>query len=484
MKTFKQKAVYAALASATVLLSAGAGAVNINHDGLGEALIYPYYTVRNSNNTFISVVNTTNAPKAVKVRFLEGKNTTEVLDFNLWLSAYDVWTGAIVASGDGAGITTADKSCTNPKITGVVPFRNSGLVADSTAAALQGLDRTREGYIEMIEMASVINGTPTQRDVTHGGSGVPTCALVSNSAVSSNIGDYGLPTGGMFGAGTIVGSSMSNGFNATAIEGMGYVSGVTSSGTTNPNLGSGTNLSAVVVDSPSSGTSRITAATFAGAGAARNAVSATIMHKKVMGEYAYTTDGFSTDWVITFPTKRSYVNNGSSTATAPFQNVWSPTQGRACVDVVLSSYDREEGSSTTADDFSPTTTSTPALCWESTVISFGGLTGASASRVLGSTNAVGYNAYQKASPAVVGQEGGWATLEFGSGSYNPQLTSASGSTVLVTGSTIGAPVAGAVTFNGLPTIGFAVSEFRAPAAVGNFNTGYQLNFTRSITAGP
>ena len=44
--------------------------------------------------------------KAVKVRFLEGKNSREVLDFNLYLSAKDVWTAAIIPTTDGAGIFT------------------------------------------------------------------------------------------------------------------------------------------------------------------------------------------------------------------------------------------------------------------------------------------------------------------------------------------------------------------------------------------
>ncbi len=50
-------------------------------DGLGQVLIYPYYTARTKHhdglrrldafNTLISVVNSTASAKAVKVRFLE-----------------------------------------------------------------------------------------------------------------------------------------------------------------------------------------------------------------------------------------------------------------------------------------------------------------------------------------------------------------------------------------------------------------------------
>ena len=64
-------------------LAGTAQAVNLNPDGLGQVLIYPYYTANSGNATILSVVNTTDSAKAVKVRFLEGFNSREVLDFNL-----------------------------------------------------------------------------------------------------------------------------------------------------------------------------------------------------------------------------------------------------------------------------------------------------------------------------------------------------------------------------------------------------------------
>ena len=122
MNIFKKKSLCAALAGIGALGAAGAAqAVNLNPDGLGQVLIYPYYTVRsdgagNAFNSLLSVVNTTASVKAVKVRFLEGKNSREVLDFNLYLSPKDVWTTGVVPMGAGAGIITTDKSCTLPAI--------------------------------------------------------------------------------------------------------------------------------------------------------------------------------------------------------------------------------------------------------------------------------------------------------------------------------------------------------------------------------
>src|SRR6478735_1168725 len=109
MNTFKKKSLYAALAGVSALGVTGAAqAVNVNPDGLGQVLIYPYYTTRadstgNAYGTLLSVVNSTATAKAVKVRFLEGKNSKEVLDFNLFLSPFDVWTAGIVPMGDTIG---------------------------------------------------------------------------------------------------------------------------------------------------------------------------------------------------------------------------------------------------------------------------------------------------------------------------------------------------------------------------------------------
>ena len=47
MNTFKRKSLYAALAGVSALGVTGAAqAVNLNPDGLGQVLIYPYYTTR------------------------------------------------------------------------------------------------------------------------------------------------------------------------------------------------------------------------------------------------------------------------------------------------------------------------------------------------------------------------------------------------------------------------------------------------------
>ena len=57
-------AVLAGLAGAAGI-AGSAQAVNLNPDGLGQVLIYPYYTTNDGNDTLLSVVNTTEEAKAV-----------------------------------------------------------------------------------------------------------------------------------------------------------------------------------------------------------------------------------------------------------------------------------------------------------------------------------------------------------------------------------------------------------------------------------
>ncbi len=149
-------AVLAGLAGAAGIVGS-AQAVNINPDGLGQVLIYPYYTVNNNAVTLLSVVNTTGEAKAVKVRFTEGENTREVLDFNLYMSKYDVWTASLEMNDDGVPeMTTTDTTCTVPYFYG-----NGGsqvfLPFALTDGGSEDISRATEGHFEMIEMGTLID---------------------------------------------------------------------------------------------------------------------------------------------------------------------------------------------------------------------------------------------------------------------------------------------------------------------------------------
>src|SRR5258708_3685708 len=205
MNTFKRKALFSAVVGGGGAAGTAEG-VLLARNNLGQVLVYPYYTVQTlggaSWNTYISVVNTTTRAKAVKVRVLEGRTSAEVLDFNLFLSPNDVWTAYItpnpaettINETSAAFLFTQDNSCTNPAIDPVagVSFRGfqfataPNSLPTTTSGPASGLGRTREGYIEMLEMGELTGTWATA--VTHNSAGVPAnCAVVQTNALPTSI---------------------------------------------------------------------------------------------------------------------------------------------------------------------------------------------------------------------------------------------------------------------------------------------------------
>ena len=366
-----------------------ANAVDLNPDGLGQVLIYPYFTVNKNQDTLLSVVNTdTVHGKAVKVRFLEGHNSREVLDFNLFLSPNDVWTARVSQLSDagGAAVFTDDRSCTTPGITSSgVPFSKTAYDG-SAGGAFPGdggpkdITRTREGYLELISMGDIIPGSPLDKAVTHvqngtPGGGKPSCgAAVSGNNPAPYL---SVPTGGLFGAGAIVNGAQGTfyTYNADAIDGFTSRTLWSSSGLLNPSL-----LQANT--SNSSVANGAVAYIFAAGGQlvtldyanGIDAVSAVFASDTLYNEYLVNANiGASTDWVVTFPTKRFYVDSFyvGNTAINPFVETFSENiDGQSNVEVAPTLYDREEGFTTSGDIFSPPTTHPSALPYEVNVISF------------------------------------------------------------------------------------------------------------------
>jgi len=464
MNTFKKTTLYTALAGIGALGMAGtASAVHVNPDGLGQVLIYPYYTTQTSGvaqpfNSLLSVVNSTSSAKAVKVRFLEGKNSREVLDFNLYLSPRDVWVAGIVPTGltaaSGAGIYTPDKSCTTPVVsadaTNPTPFVNFAYVGDSGG---DGLDRTREGYVEIIEMGNVTGVTAAA--VTHS-AGVPACtgsALADAVAQANTV----LGNGGLFGGITLINvlSGEDVTADAVALEAFRTTGSPIwfAPGVTLPDL--------TLANPPQAEIFNGSTATTYSFATGIDAVSAALMHNTLMNEYVLdATTKSGTDWVVTFPTKRFYVSG--STASPPFQRPFSG--GQACDDVAITTWDREERSITVLTGFSPPAPTSPvSLCYEANVVTFKG------SNVLGSANLKDLTA----ATLPTGAQNGWALFD---------LTSSLSGSVTAHRLTSTAPVA---TFNGLPVIGFMVETFNNGAipltGVGNVQSAYGGNFVHKTT---
>jgi len=485
MNSFQRKSLYAALAGAGALgVTSAADAVNVNPNGLGQALIYPYYTVNadangNAFNSLLSVVNSTNSAKAVKVRFLEGKNSREVLDFNLFLSKFDVWTAAVLPSSSGGGkVLTFDNSCTIPDNSALkagVDFVNFAYTGSADDKGGSGLDRTKEGYVEIIEMATYPTNTCTYIQITHVSGTPKDCAGLSDAGAAT---DAGSASGGLFGGMSLINVAAGVDYTEDAVALQRFNNGPIyfNAGSVSPQL---TDVfpttSTVLAAEPQDPFNSTDLGVYVSQWPTpvynpADTVSAVLMHDTVMNEYildAATKSG--TDWVMTFPTKRFYVNPGTGAAPKLFQRNFNGTAG-SCDDVTLNIYDREERTTSSPVTFSPPPpTLTNSICWEANIVTFNN------SNLLASANKSNINTTFT---------NGWLRLGF------VRSTSATFHTLgNVTATThIGGPTFSSSgltkTYLGLPVVGFAVQSFtNGTLVVGGVNvlSNYGGNFVQKST---
>jgi hypothetical protein len=501
-------AVLAGLAGAAGIVGS-AQAVNINPDGLGQVLIYPYYTTNGGNATILSVVNTSEDAKAVKVRFLEGQNSQEVLDFNLYLSAYDVWVAAIFNNDGTPSLIINDTTCTVPYLylndsdmdgdrDGIQAFLPFEMAKDGGSS---DISRAAEGHFEMIEMGTLVDdngvqdGQGSATAATHvasaSGPAMPAdCQQLVDAWTdpdNTKVGDEGYwlnstnldegpetdliaPSGGLFGGAAVI--DVNNGamysYDAKAINGfasdvfINFTSLHQVPGNVLPSLNSGDGYVATVfLDSGAT----LDSTTFT---RSVDAISFLFMHDQVMNEY--TTEavvGAGTEWVVTFPTKNFYVyeeNSGSMDAIRPFTNTWDGAG--ACEVVSLDRiWDREEQTpgSVPGTPVPPIVSPAPpnpeipgvvpfSLCFETSVIRFdGGMDLPKptplASEILGSTN------FHTIDNGALGFESGWVRLQLAD---YPETNPATGE--IVPGGNTYTRMLDSLT--GLPIAGFSVVRFQ------------------------
>lgn len=456
MKKSLSKAV--ALA-ATLGAAASAHAVNVNQNGLGQVLLYPVYTAEEGNVTAVHVTNTTNQIKAVKVRFVEGMNSQEVLDFNLYLSPNDVWTGGVVQTAEGAALVTTDKSCTAGALAAegqpFVTFLFDGSynvpnTAFKRADSVNSAARTRVGHLEVIEMGNVdptlaLPGATAGQAIIHGAAtGTPgNCDAVraawNTGGVWLTNPDAGMtaPSGGLYGTATVVNVDKGTefGVEVTALD----------------NFAGGAILHRQPGDeAPSLADSTLTATFPTGASrtyaAGEDAVSAVLMKQAIMNDFAYGAGlNAETDLVLTFPTKALYVNNGGSVAGAfqpaaavqPFTAGWNVDTSKACETISVGYYNREEGTKQlSVNQISPRPPQAEgiALCYETNVFS------------VGNSKVIGGEFVRTQLNLDSSFQTGWISVGL-TGTYN-------GITRQIEDTTP------AVTHTGLPVIGFAATQIQ------------------------
>ena len=396
-------------------LAGVAHAVNLNPDGLGQVLIYPYYTVNGGNSTVVTVVNTTDAVKAVKVRFVEALNSAEVLDFNLYLSPYDVWAANVVAAGNGAALRVSDTSCTVPNIVDGQAFLTYEFTQNSPdALASLGVPRTRQGHLEIIEMG-VVTDPYLAAAATHlAATGAPAdcgelqAAWDGGQWAADRHDGVASPNGGLFGGATIIsgqyGRTLS--YNADAIDG--FYRGASTlhfpPGDTAPALDQATGAVAGTVSARVFSNGSLYEIDYSNG---IDAVSAAFQARYIYNEYNLNAGlDAASEWVITFPTKRSYVH--APAARLPFTTRF--TAAGSCHSYAIKYWNREERTTTRGLTVSPQPQQPGfSLCWEANVLAFGqDLSAATtATRILGATST--YGGYGLSG---FEYQEGWARIEF------------------------------------------------------------------------
>lgn len=431
----KKNILSLAVASSVAGLAVTAqAAMYLNPEGTGEVLLFPYYNAQNENQTSISIVNTKNEAKAVKIRFMEYVNSQEVLDFNLYLSGRDHFAFTIYQNpeGDGGAIITRDNSCTVPELgtgsgdfggsqtdnadgstTRIQPFVNYayGVTGtNATADLYSSITRSLVGHVEVIEMGVLGNADAASTTAfnpaiwaTHGSNGVPANCAGLVTAWSVNSGTAGTwlntagasedtqvtgPTGGLYGVANMLNNSDAAAYGMEAAAIADFWAGNTSHheepGDAFPSLSQGDTSSIVNNDGVAY------TGTFS---TGINAVSSLFMAKSISNDVMANPDlAGETDWVVTFPTRRYYV--GTTPAVLPFTDPYvgygtatGAGPESSCETVTVSQVDREESEvddPSTGPQFSPAPPNQPAgvgnqLCYETNTIAINGVSALNAS---------------------------------------------------------------------------------------------------------
>ncbi|WP_462389288.1 cell surface protein [Acidovorax sp. Q11] len=335
-----------------------ATALNPTVTGVGHILTVPYFTTQGTNKTLLNLVNTDNVNgKAVKLRYRGAQNSDDVFDITIYLSPGDVWTAEVAAAEDGSGISrlvTSDTSCTLPYKQDIKDLGGkfkTDRVRDADKA------QTREGYIEILNTADVpptlvnaatgavgATANPLFAAVKHATSGAtsgtPTCAtavldlqendLVAFDAVnpnSFNLRGYNYPTGGLFANWTVVNVAGFASFSGTATavraengagaNGVGNIVWFPQTSAAQANGANATNVATLSADPLLLGGAVLSAkydypdlsTPYTGAvtpSAQATNLTAALATAAVSNEFI-TGNGFSTDWILSQPTRRYHV---------------------------------------------------------------------------------------------------------------------------------------------------------------------------------
>jgi hypothetical protein len=363
------------IAAAAVAVPA-AHAMHVDPHGLGQVLVFPYYTANGGNDTLFAITNTTAQAKALRVRFHEGYDGRGVLDLDVYLAPHGTWSASVTSSGDEASLArlvSSDASCTVPALTAhAIEFSDASYAGANTAAGRTGNadggpetpDRTREGHFDVFEMGEVTGNAHGSADAIASANCTAIAAAWSSGGYWSADPDADLapPAGGLYGIEYVVDVARGTmfGVDAAAIDAFRSAPLHTAPGDAAPDL-----------DSASAQADGRYAASVIADGAPRaleyadpvDAVSALFMAASLEGNFTRSPSiGAETDWIVTAPTKRWYVDpaiagdaakppfeisfvqhytSGQMTSNGVVTETWASSFPYACANVAALGYGRD-----------------------------------------------------------------------------------------------------------------------------------------------
>ncbi|MDN5923404.1 MAG: hypothetical protein L0H70_00210, partial [Xanthomonadales bacterium] len=309
-----------------LMLAGSAAAVTLSTDGDGQVLIYPYYTVNAERNSTLTLSNMADQAKAVKLDFRSGADGSAAFVLNVYLGAYDTWTGTLFHWGDGANAGPAmvsnDSSCTVPSLHAAnLPTLPDGRHYLRPNASGQAAAPLGEGYVTAIEMGTLGGASAAALKFPYAPNQPPAPADCAKLVAAWQSGgdwqkdpsmDISAPSGGLSGTMTIIKVAQGTIFriDATALKDFRVTAMHTAPEVTTPDLGdalSNTETGIATANIPLG--NQVIQSDYP-AERSIDAVSAVLMAQELKTHYDFrSTIGARTAFVLNMPTKRFYVGD-------------------------------------------------------------------------------------------------------------------------------------------------------------------------------
>ena len=353
--------------------------MQISKSNSGQVLIFPFYTVKNNFNSLITVVNTTDKVKAIKLSFNEGKNSRKVFSSNIYLDAYDTWVGYLVPSNTATqriNIFSNDNTCAVPQFNSFPHFSNTYYSGEYSDGMGDSMSRMQEGFIEIIEMGT-LEGDDAQAATHSELTNLPLdCQKLvtnwQNEGQWTNDPNINLlapdGSGGLYGTISLI--NVSQGidltYDATAV--INYSTSIQHSipGVLTPNLSTGDNKKTLIATEQGYfQTSWLSSL---------DAITALFMKSEVNNDFEISNSiNAQAQWINMYPTKQFYSDSlytNSDDVLSPFlaQRFFEEGYGEKCESHYFKAYNREQYDNSHAeyipiDPMPPIHYLIPQFCW-------------------------------------------------------------------------------------------------------------------------